>query len=95
MIQKEDAWQYDEETRIISKSHTFDEVELSKWMNLGRTSTHLYKFLTKNNWFNREQEIRTLNFFIKFANRFGTKITDEYSEEKMNDFWENYQIKQI
>ncbi len=90
MAQKEGSWQYNQETRIISRSHTFDENELLKWMNLGRTSMQLYKFLTKNNWFNRESEFRNINLFNKFADRFSNKITEEYNEEEMNYFWQVY-----
>ena len=55
---------YDKFTRIIKSSHTFDEKELSNWFQLGRVCSHLYRFFSENLWFDSEDKIRSINFFI-------------------------------
>jgi len=91
MVQNEDAWDYDEKTRIIKRSHTFDETEFLNWLRLGRTSSHFYRFLESNNWFGNEFKLRNLNFFIRCSDRFGDKIPEEYDEEKIKKIWEEMQ----
>jgi len=91
MFQNEDSWDYDEETRIVKKSHTFDEMEFSDWMNLGISSVHLYKFLESNNWLNNESKFRSLDFFINFSDRFGCYLHGEYDELQIRKVWEKIQ----
>jgi len=87
MAESEDSWDYDPETRIIKKSNTFDEIEFSKWMQLGRSITHLYKFLEENEWFGDERVLRKLNFFKSFSDRFGKQISEGYDESQIRKMW--------
>ena len=91
MAQNERLWDYDEETRIIKRSHTFDQTEFLKWMKLGRTSAHLYRFLESNNWFGKEPKFRSFDFFVNVSDRFGQQIPEEYNEDKIKEIWEKIQ----
>src|SRR3989344_2738282 len=82
------SWGFDKQTRIISSSDTFAETELLEWMTLGVTSAQLYKFLSENKWFGREDKFRNLEFFIRFAERFGKDMSSEYDSRKMNELWQ-------
>lgn len=87
MAESEDSWDYDSETRIIKKSNTFDEEEFSKWMQLGRSTTHLYRFFEKNKWFGDDQGLRRLEIFKSFSDKFGKQIFEEYDESQICKMW--------
>jgi radical SAM superfamily enzyme YgiQ (UPF0313 family) len=88
MTQNKDFLEYDKGTRIIKKSHTFNEIEFLEWMRLGRTSMHLYRFLGENNWFDKEQKFRNIKFFINCSDEFGNQMPEEYDEIKIKEIWE-------
>jgi len=88
MAETEDSWDYDPETRIIRKSNTFDETEFSDWIQLGRSTSHLYRFLEENEWFGNEEGLRRLEIFKLFSDRFGKQITEEYDKSKIHKMWE-------
>ncbi len=87
MAELEDSWDYDPDTRIIRRSHTFDEAECLAWMRLGRATAHLYRFLEENGWFGDEQGLRKIKLFTAFADRFGKQILEDYNESQMSTMW--------
>lgn len=91
MAENEDSWDYDGESRIIRKSHTFDETEFSQWMQLGRATTHLYRFFEENKWFGDEQDLRRLDNFKLFSDKFGKYLFEEYDESQIKMMWEEIQ----
>lgn len=91
MAENEDSWDYNPETRIIKKSNTFDETEFLEWMQLGRSTAHLYRFLVGNEWFGDEKGLRKINFFKSFSDRFGKQISKEYDESQIRKMWRNIQ----
>jgi len=91
MVENQDSWDYDRKSRIIRRSHTFDDEEFLQWMKLGRTSAHLYRFLESNGWFQKEPSLRDMNLFLRFSDRFGHQITEEYDESKIKRMWEEMQ----
>jgi radical SAM superfamily enzyme YgiQ (UPF0313 family) len=88
MAENENTWDYNPETRIIKKSDTFDETEFLGWMQLGRSTAHLYRFLVGNEWFGDEQSLRKINLFKSFSDRFGKQISEEYDESQIRKMWE-------
>jgi len=88
MAKSNNSWAYDENTRIIKQSNTFDESEFLKWMQLGKTCMHLYHFFQNNKWFNNDSKFRNLEFFINFSDKFGSVIPEEYDEKKIQGIWE-------
>ena len=91
MAEKDNSIQYDENTRIIKRSSTFDETEFLKWMLLGRTCTHLYKFLGDNNWFGEEGRLRDIRFFKYITDNFGREVPEEYNQESIAKIWRKSQ----
>ena len=91
MAQNNELWDYDKETRIIKRSHTFNEEEFLEWMRLGRTISHFNRFLNSNNWFGNESKFRSLSFLVSVFNLVGNRIPDEYNEEEIKKLWEKIQ----
>lgn len=87
MAEYDDSLKYDESTRIIKESHTFDEAEFGRWMQLGRTTAHLYRFLEENNWFGREREFRNMKFFNRCSDIFGGEFPEIYDAKKIAKIW--------
>lgn len=91
MIKVDKSIEYDATTRIIKKSHTFDEQELKKWLLLGRTTEQFYRFFQENNWFNQQASLRNINFFINCAEKFGQSLSEVYNPIKVKEIWEKIQ----
>mgnify|MGYP001559023770 CR=1 FL=1 len=87
MAQKEKAWDYNEKTRVVNKSHTFDKTEFINWLRLGRSSAHLYRFLESNGWFGDEHTLRDMAFFVRFSDKFGQHLHEEYDESQIRRLW--------
>jgi radical SAM superfamily enzyme YgiQ (UPF0313 family) len=83
------SWVFDQETRIIKRSSTFDEKEVLGWISLGKTVSGLYRFLESNAWFNQESNFRNINFFKKCADKFGEEISEEYNPKEIEKLWRN------
>ncbi|MEK6793119.1 MAG: radical SAM protein [Nanoarchaeota archaeon] len=87
---KIEGWEYDDKTRIIKRSNSFDETEFSNWMKMGRTSAHLYRFLESNNWFGEESKLRDIKMFIRFSDKFGKQIKEEYDDSQIKKLWSEF-----
>lgn len=87
MAETQDSWDYDPETRIIKRSNTFDEMEFSRWIQLGRSTAHLYRFFEENKWLGDEQDLRRLDNFKLFSDKFGKQIPEEYDGAQICKMW--------
>ena len=95
MAKYDKSLEYNESTRIIQKSRTFDEAELRCWMQLGRTTAHLYRFLEENNWFGKEREFRNMKFFNYCFDIFGKEFPEIYDSLKIAKIWGKPNLENI
>jgi len=87
LLKSDNSLEYAESTRIIKKSITFDEKKFREWMELGRTTAHLYRFLEENNWFNKEKEFRNIDFFNNFFNISKKEFPEIYDSKEIAKIW--------
>ena len=91
MTKSDVSLKYDESTRIIKNSSTFDETKFESWMQLGRMTAHLYRFLEENNWFGREGEFRNMRFFNRFFDISGKEFPEVYDAKEIAKIWTEVQ----
>lgn len=88
-------WIYDFKTRIIKRSHSFDEKEFLEWAELGNFSSLFYEFLVENKWFGKEKEFRNFGFFKKVLESIKSQSNGiKLDENKINESIKKWKIVQ-